>query len=112
MIKPRNIAPVVPIDKDLSKNKTSKDNILTNEFPLTAKSGKKGGKKNTAKDFYTELLRYVADQKISDSDLNLWHPKVLDGLEAMMATWEKRAKISMKEHLGFGTLHTPLQTNT
>ncbi len=54
------------IDKDLSNKKISKDDILTNKFPLTAKSSKKGGKTNVPKDFYTEMLRYTADQKIDD----------------------------------------------
>ncbi len=67
MVKPRNIAPAALTD---SKNKITKDGILTNEFPLTAKSSKKGGKTNEPKDFYTEMLRYAADQKISDSSLN------------------------------------------
>ncbi len=67
VIKPRKIAPAVPTD---SKSKISNDGILTDELPLTVKSSKKGGKANVQKDFYTEMLRYTTDQKISDSDLN------------------------------------------
>ena len=55
--KPMNIAPAVPIDKGLSKNKISKGGIFTKESPLKVKSGKK----NATKDFYTELIQYAAD---------------------------------------------------
>ncbi len=108
----RNIASAVPIDEMISNNESSKGGIFTNEFPLTAKSSEKGGKKNATKDFYTKLLRYAADQKISDSDLKVKQRKALDGLEANIATLEQRAKINVKDYLGFGALQTPLQTKT
>ncbi len=48
------------------------------------------------------MLQYLTDQKIPE----------LAMVKERIATLEKRAHIKAKEHLDFGALHTPLQTNT
>ncbi len=49
-----------------------------------------------------QLLQYLADQKI---------PEVAR-IKEFITTVEKRAKISVNDYLGFGALHTPLNTYT
>ncbi len=112
VIKRRKIAPAVPTD---SKSKISNDGILTDELPLTVKSSKKGGKTNASTDFYTEMLRCAAaDQEISFIDLSYEGKVERVGLEARIANvWKRqRIRISVKGHLGFGALHTPIKTKT
>ncbi len=48
------------------------------------------------------MLQYLTDQKIPE----------LAMVKERIATVEKRAHIKAKEHLGFGALHTPLNTYT
>ncbi len=48
------------------------------------------------------MFRYLADQKVPN----------LKQVKERIATVEKRAKISAKDYLGFGVLHTPLKTET
>ncbi len=50
----------------------------------------------------TQLLQYLTDQKIPE----------LARIKEFIPTVEKRAKISVNNYLGFGALHTPLNTKT
>ena len=54
------------------------------------------------KDFYTELMQYMADQKIAE----------IEEVKEWIATVEQRAKINVKDYLGFGAIDTPIKTCT
>ncbi len=59
-------------------------------------------KEEPQKEFWTEMFKHMADQQIPELE------EVREGI----ATIEKRANIKVKDYLGGGALHTPLQTIT
>jgi hypothetical protein len=59
-------------------------------------------KEEPQKEFWIELFKHMTDQKIPE----------LEELKEKIATLEKRANIKVKDYLGGGALHTPLQTKT